>query len=152
METIKVKPVAIIGNCPANLTLESEIQIKGMNIENPSGNPICFLALSHFPVSTWQLQSGHRFFARASCPGCITDLDNENRVVFLLGHEDKWELSKVISEYLRLSKQVEEPEKALQLKTEAINHQNNREYPQALDKMIAALEVMKSTASSVEDL
>jgi hypothetical protein len=123
-----------------------------MNLENPNGNPICFLALSHLPVSTWQLQSGSRFFAHSSCPGCITDLDNENRVVFLLGHEDKWELSKTISEYLRLSKRYEEPEQALQLKTEAINHQNNREFPQALNKMIAALEVLKSTASSAEDL
>jgi len=151
METIRVKPVTIIGNCPANLTLESEVQIQGMNLGNPNGNPICFLALSHLPVSTWQLQSGSRFFAHSSCPGCITDLDDENRVVFLLGHEDKWELCKVISEYLQLSKQYEEPKQALKLKREAMQHQNHGEFPEALDKMKAALKEMQSAASSTED-
>lgn len=144
--TLKVKPVQIIGNCPASLSLEDEIQIVGMNLETPEGRAVCFLALSQIPLQTWQLQSGARFFAHASCPGCTSRLEEENRVVFLLGHADKWTLCQRISEYLLLSKQVSESDEAIQLKNAAIQHQNQGEFTEAAQKMASALEILNGEA------
>lgn len=143
METINVKAVEIIGRCPAGLTLGDVFQIEGMNLQNPEENPICFLAFSQIPLMVWQLQSERRFFSHASCPGCISQLDQENRVVFLLGHADKWELCQSISEYLRLSKRCKEPEAAKQLKEKAIQHQGREEYAQAAQKMEVALKELR---------
>ena len=143
MKTILLKPVEIIGHCPAELLLTDILQIAGMNLINPGQTKICFLAISHFPPSIWQLQSERRFFSHITCPGCITDLDQENRVVFLLGHEDKWDLCQVISEYLRLSKQYEEPERAIFFKEEAIRLQNQGLHPEALGLMKEAVEELK---------
>ncbi len=147
MRTINIRPVEIIGRCPAGLTLEDEFQIKGMRLENPKGSNLCFLALSHFPMMIWQLQSESRFFSHASCPGCIMRLDRENRVVFLLGHADKWELCQVISEYRRLCRERKEPETARRLKTDAIEYQNRGDYAKALQRMRAALEELKRIAT-----
>lgn len=145
MRTINAKPVQIIGSCPANLTSSDEFQIDGTKLENPGGSTICFLAISQIPIGQgiWQLQSEERFFSHVSCPGCITRLDQENRVVFLLGHSDKWRLCQVISEYLGLCKQYEEPEAARQVKEEAIQHQSRGEYSAAMQKMELALQELK---------
>jgi hypothetical protein len=142
MKTINIKPVQIIGSCPAGLTLADRFQIVGMRLENPGGSKICFLALSQIPIGQgiWQIQSEERFFSHVSCPGCIPNLERENRVVFLLGHADKWELCQIISEYLRLCKQHEEPELALKLKVVAIQQQDQGEYSAATQTMKAALE------------
>ena len=63
--------------------------------------------------------------------------------MFLLSHEDKWDLGQVISEYLRLCKRNREPEAARQLKEEAIRHQDLGEYAEATQKIKAALKELK---------
>lgn len=143
MKKVKITPVAFIGNCPANLDEEDEFQILGLNVENPGQHKLCFLAFTHFPIMVWQLQSEERFFSHASCPGCTSGMDEENRVVFLLGHADKWGLSQAISEYLSLLKRRREPEEAKLLKEEAIRHQERNEYTEASEKMHLALEIMR---------
>ncbi len=145
MKTIIIRPVQIIGNCPANLTVDDEFQIEEMRLENPKQSSLCFLALSQLPIGggIWQLQSEERFFSHCSCPGCILQLNQENRVVFLLSHADKWQLSQIISEYLRLCKAYGEPEIAKQFKEEAIQHQMRGEYLEAARKMETALTELK---------
>lgn len=147
MNTINIKPVLIIGDCPAGLTLNDQFQVEGMGVVNPEGSTLCFLAIAQMPVGqgVWQLQSGVRFFSHFSCPGCTSHLDAENRVVFLLGHADKWELCQHISEYLRLCKQYSEPEEAKQFKEAAILHQNRGEYAEATRQMELALQALKKT-------
>lgn len=147
METINIGPVEIIGGCPAGLTPGDEFQIEGMRLQNPKQNNVCFLALSHFPIMIWQLQSESRFFSHASCPGCISRLDRENRVVFLLGHADKWGLCQLVSEYLRLCRQHEETDAAGRLKAEAIELQNQGEFANAARKMEAAVEEMRDASA-----
>jgi hypothetical protein len=141
MDRIVVRPVQIIGTCPAGLMLEDGFQIDGMKLLNERGSTICFLAVGQLPIGqgVWQLQGGERFFSHLSCPGCTSDLAQENRVVFLLSHADKWELSQIISEYLRLCKQHGEPESARSLKEQAIRHQDRGEYAEATQKIKAAL-------------
>lgn len=146
MNSIKIKPIEVLGDCPAGLTLKDELRIAGMTLENPQGSEVCFLAVCHFPIAVWGLQAGERFFAHASCPGCTSDLASENRVVFLLGHQDKWELSQLISEYLRLSKKVVESESAQRRKAEAIALQNQGEYSQATEVMRSALKDLRRVA------
>jgi hypothetical protein len=145
MDAIRVKPVEIIGTCPAELTLDDGFQISGMKIRCCGEGAVCFLAVSQISIVplVWQLQSNERFFGHVSCPGCIVNLAQENRVVFLLSHEDKWELSQIISEYLRLCKRHGEPEAARRLRDEAIRHQNLGEYAETTQKMTAALKVLK---------
>ena len=148
MKTINVKPVELIGNCRANLTLGDEFQIRGMNLENPNQSNICFLALGHFPPIVSQLQSGNHFFAHVTCPDCLSRLDRENRVVYLLGHADKWELCQALSTYDRLCRQyAEEPEVARELRAVAIQYQDQGEYSKATQKMKAALEELKRVAA-----
>lgn len=145
MDTIRVKPVEIVGACPAELTLGDEFQIEGMKVRGCGEGAVCFLAVSQISILplVWQLQSGERFFGHVSCPGCTVDLAQENRVVFLLSHADKWELSQIISEYLRLCKQHGEPEPARSLKEQAIRHQDRGEYAEATQKIRAALAELK---------
>ena len=148
MKTILLKPFEVIGRCPANISPDNVLQIMGMNLVNPERHNTCFLALSHFPPMVWQLQSESRFFSHASCPGCTSELDQENRVIFLLGHEDKWDLCQVISEYLKLRQKVGETEHAVTLRDEAIRLQNRGEFSEALDPMRKALEELKRAANS----
>ncbi|MBN2002269.1 MAG: GNAT family N-acetyltransferase [Anaerolineae bacterium] len=141
MKRIVVKPTEIIGKCPLDLTTEDEFQIAGMRLENPANSTLCFQAISQLPIGqgVWQLQNEERFFSHVSCPGCTTDPDHENRVVFLLGHADKWDLCRLISAYLRLSKTCEEPEEALKLKETAIEQQDRGDYEAAAKTMRSAL-------------
>lgn len=152
MKIINVKPVELIGSCRAKLTLDDEFQIKGMNLENLRGSKLCFLALGHLPPIISQLQRGDQFFAHATCPDCLSRLDRENCVVFLLGHADKWALCQAISEYRRLCRHVQhvedpgrakEPETSRQLKIAAIRYQKQGEYSKAAQKMTAAVEELK---------
>lgn len=151
MRSITVKPAQIIGECPAHLTLDDAFQIDGMSLRNPHGNPLCFLAISHLPISTWQLQSEQRFFAHVSCPGCTVDPEKENRVVFLMAHGDKWRLALSISKYLALNRQVEEPEAARQLKEEAMEHQAQGDFEAAEAMMVEALAILEQHASDQPD-
>ena len=146
MKTISVKPVHIMGRCPANLTPDDAFEIEGMCLRNSRGSQICFLALSHFPMSIWQLQNESRFFSHVSCPGCISKPDEENRVIFLMGHKDKWELCQTISEYLAFCKRYVESDTAKLLKEEAIRLQNRGEYSEATQRMRVALQEMKRVA------
>ena len=148
MKTILLKPVEVIGRCPANLSPDDVLRIEGMNLVNPARHKTCFLAFSHFPPMVWQLQSESRFFSHASCPGCTSELEQENRVVFLLGHEDKWDLCQVISEYLQLRKHVGETKEVVTLRDEAIRLQNRGKHSEALDPMRKALEELKNAADS----
>ncbi len=150
MNKIKIKPVEFIGECPISLKMEDEFQINGMELENPNKSSICFASISQMPISIWQLQGGNRFFAHVSCPGCTTELENENRVVFLLGHVGKWALCQSISEYLRLSKRYGEPNNAQALKNSAIEFQDLGEFQQAESKMNSALHALQSFCTSEE--
>jgi hypothetical protein len=145
MKTINIKPVDIVGNCRANVTLDDQFQVEGVRLENPRQSNLCFLVLGHLPPIVQQLQSENHFFAHLSCPDCLSHLDQENRVVFLLGHADKWELCEAISEYDRLCREEceEESEIARQLKAEAIQSQKQGEYAKATQKMKAALQELK---------
>jgi len=147
MNIITAKPVQVIGNCPAGLTSDDEFQIDGLRLENPQGRRLCFLALSQFPLGqgVWQLQSGERFFSHVSCPSCMLRPTQENRVVFLLGHADKWELCQYISEYVALRQHHEEPEGARRAREEAMLYQDRGEYVAAAKKMAMALRALKST-------
>lgn len=142
MRTINIKPVDIIGTCPAGLTLADEFQITGMRLQSSRNSNICFLALSQMPIGQgiWQVQSEERFFSHVTCPGCILDPQSENRVVFLLGHQDKWELCQLISQYLRLCKTYEESESVMELKNLAMEQQNRKDYPAAGETMRAAVD------------
>jgi uncharacterized repeat protein (TIGR04076 family) len=144
MKTINVKPIEVIGNCRAQITVEDEFQIEGMRLMNPRQSNICFMALGHLPPIVSQLQSENHFFAHVTCPDCLARLDQENRVVFLLGHADKWELCRALSEYDRLCRQcAEEPEPASQLRVEAIQYQQEDEYFKAVHSIESALTELK---------
>lgn len=141
MKTIRVRPVEILGTCPAGLSSEDEFEIDGMNLIPAPDGKLCFLAFGHLPPSVWQLQSESRFFAHVSCPGCTAELEHENRVIFLLGHADKWELCQVISAYRRRLRDAEraESETALSLRQDAMQAQSAGDFDRALEKMKLAL-------------
>ncbi len=89
MKRIIVKPTRIIGQCPLGLTAEDEFQIEGMSLENPKSSKLCFLALTQLPTdrSVWQRRNEERFSFHISCPGCTSDPDHENCVVFMASDE-----------------------------------------------------------------
>lgn len=148
MKTINIKAVEIIGNCRANLSLDDAFQIEGMQLKNPNQCNVCFLALGHFPPVISRLQSGSHFFAHVNCPDCLSRLEQENRVVFLLGHADKWELCLAISEYCRLCRQCAgEPKRARHLSELALRHQHLGEFEEATEKMKEALAELKRVLS-----
>lgn len=151
MKIVNVKAVQIIGTCPAGLTTEDQFQIAEMNLENPLGSNICFLAMSQISIGQgiWELQADERFFSHVSCPGCTIRLDEENRVVFLLGQAYLWKLCQIISEYIRLCKQYQEPETAQSLKELSIRYQSQGDYQSATGKMEAALRELKQSISNM---
>ena len=102
------------------------------------------MALSLFPPNVTQLQRENRFLAHICCPDCVSSLEQEHRVTFLLGHADKWELCQRTSEYHRLCDESNgEPELAQRLRQEAIQHQQLGEYSLATEKMQEALETLQ---------
>jgi hypothetical protein len=148
MQTIHIQPVEFTGQCPAGLQPEDEFLIQGMSLKNPQGRKICFLAVSQLAPTIIQLQGESRFFSHAPCPGCTSQheagpLAQENQVTFLLGHAEKWDLCKAISEYRRLSQQVVEPEQAVIYKTEAVRLQSQGEWGEAEKKIKAAFQELK---------
>jgi hypothetical protein len=70
-------------------------------------------------------------------------MEEENRVVFLLGHSDKWPLCEVISEYMRLCRRVGESDAAARLRVEAIGHQDDQDFAAAELKMRLALKILR---------
>jgi hypothetical protein len=141
MQTIKVKPVRVLGTCPAGLTPVDEFQVEDMRLENPHGSRLCFMAVGQMPVGQgiWQLQAEERFFSHFTCPGCTSQLEQENRVVFLLGHADKWKLCCLISDYLALAKRVAEPVSACRAREAAMRCQEHGDFLQAEQQMETAL-------------
>ena len=143
MQTIKIKPVEMIGKCRAGITGDDEFQVTGMRLENPLQSNICLLATSFFPPTVKQLQRDHGFFAHVSCPDCVSSLETENRVTFLLGHADKWEYCKLASEYQNMCDGCpEEPELAQQLRLEASRYLELGAYVMAAEKMQDALDTL----------
>jgi hypothetical protein len=61
--------------------------------------PICYVAMSAFTDQVTQIQRHERVTSHLSCPGCCFDSSQENRVIFVLGSEDAWSLSKKFSKY-----------------------------------------------------
>lgn len=61
--------------------------------------PLCYIALSAFTQQVTEIRRRERVTSHISCPGCSSNLDQENRVVFVLGNEDAWNLSKKFSAY-----------------------------------------------------
>jgi uncharacterized repeat protein (TIGR04076 family) len=144
MRIIKVKPVEVVGHCRARLSAGDEFEIKGTRLENLQESNLCVLALGHFPPTVKQLQGGKHFYAHLTCPECLAREGQENRVVFLLGHADKWELCQAISEYRRLCRQLgKEPVIAGQLGLEATRYQKQGEYSKAALTMVAAVAELK---------
>lgn len=143
-QIINIKPVEIIGNCPAQLRLSDLIQIEDLKIINSQNCGLCFLALNHIPILIWKLQSNLSFFAHSSCPGCTLSLQAENRVIFLLGHRDKWDLCQYISEYRRLGRMYGESTDAKSLKEIAIQLQSKGQYLEATLQMEVALKELKN--------
>jgi len=78
--------------------MSDEIIIDGTIVRAVKG-PICYVAVSAFTAQVTQIQRRERVTSHLSCPGCGFDSDRENRVVFVLGSEDAWSLSKKFSAY-----------------------------------------------------
>ncbi len=144
MQTIKIKPVEIVGACRAGITPDDEFQINGMRLENPQHSNICLLALSFLPPTIRQLQRENKCFAHICCPDCVASLTEEHRVTFLLGHADKWEFCKLMSEYQALCGDcAQEPESAKQLRQEADHYLKLGVYTLATEKMQDALTTLQ---------
>lgn len=90
-------PSRILGTCPAGHQMGDEIVIEGMAVRALKG-PLCYVALSAFTCQVTQIKRG-RATNHLSCPGCVSDAGEENRVVFVLSSEEAWSLSKKYSAY-----------------------------------------------------
>jgi hypothetical protein len=75
-----------------------EMVIDGTIVRAVKG-PICYVAMSAFTDQVTQIQRGERVTSHLSCPGCCFDSSQENRVVFVLGSEEAWGLSRKFSAY-----------------------------------------------------
>ena len=78
-----------------------------------------------------------------TCPGCINDLNNENRVSYQLAFDENWKLGEVITKYYKLLKIHEEPKdaKKLRLLTEKYLIEPKIDYEFALRGMKTALKI-----------
>jgi len=146
MKPIRVKPVEIIGSCPINITKKDEFVIEGLQIKNPNRNKLCFLAISHLYYGIWGIQGNQVLINHTSCPGCITEIEEENRVSFRLGYKEHWELGKIITNYYSLLKNYSEPENAKKLRLAAEEHLfgEKMNYKIAFKTMKLAIKIMKS--------
>lgn len=95
---VRVGPSRIFGKCPAGYQMGDEFFIDGTVVQAVKG-PICYVALSAFTSQVTQIKKRGRVTSHLSCPSCSFNADQENRVVFVLGSEDAWGLSKKYSEY-----------------------------------------------------
>lgn len=98
MTKVRASPSRILGECPAGHQMDDEIVIDGTTVRAVKG-PICYVAMSAFTAQVTQIQRRERVTSHLSCPGCCFDSSQENRVVFVLGSEDSWSLSKRFSAY-----------------------------------------------------
>ena len=90
-------PSRIWGACPAGHQIGDEIAIEGMAVRAVKG-PLCYAALSAFTGQVTQIKRG-RATNHLSCPGCVSEPDQENRVVFVLSSEEARDLSIKYSAY-----------------------------------------------------
>jgi uncharacterized repeat protein (TIGR04076 family) len=95
---VLASPSRIFGVCPAGHQIGDEIAIEGTRVRAVKG-PLCYVALSAFTAQVRQIQRRERVTSHLSCPGCGCEADRENRVVFVLGSEDAWGLSRKFSAY-----------------------------------------------------
>jgi uncharacterized repeat protein (TIGR04076 family) len=94
---VLASPSRILGTCPAGHQIGDEIVIEGMVVRAVKG-PLCYVALSAFTCQVTQIKRG-RATNHLSCPGCWSDSDQENRVIFVLSSEEAWSLSRKYSAY-----------------------------------------------------
>jgi len=98
MTKVRVSPSRILGECPVGHQMGDEIIIDGTVVQAVKG-PICYVAMSAFTDQVMQIQRHERVTNHISCPGCCFDSNQENRVIFVLGSEEAWSLSKKFSKY-----------------------------------------------------
>jgi uncharacterized repeat protein (TIGR04076 family) len=94
---VLASPTRIFGECPAGHQIGDQVNIEGMTVRAVKG-PICYVALSAFTCQVTQIKRG-RATNHLSCPGCWSDPDQANRVVFVLSREEAWDLSLKYSAY-----------------------------------------------------
>ncbi len=153
---LRAEAVEVLGVCPAGLSVGEEFPVggagaDGLTVTPGAVRPVCVWAAGAFAPTVWQLRAGSRFFGHASCPGCTIDPAHENRVVFLLGHADKWDLCRLISEYLRLRRDHGEPPSAAALSTRAMAHQEGGDFAAAAEAMRQAVEALRWHFSERKD-
>ncbi len=95
---VRIGPSRIFGKCPAGFQINDEFIIDGTNVSAVKG-PICYVALSAFTAQVTQIQRQQRTTSHLSCPGCSFNKKQDNRVVFVLGSEETWNLSRMYSKY-----------------------------------------------------
>lgn len=95
---VRAGPSRIFGKCPAGHQIGDEFIIDGTIVQVVKG-PICHVAMSAFTDQVTQIQRCERVTSHLSCPGCGFHSTLDNRVVFVLGSEDAWQLSKKYSAY-----------------------------------------------------
>jgi uncharacterized repeat protein (TIGR04076 family) len=98
MARVLASPTRIFGKCPAGHQAGDELIIDGTTVRAVKG-PICYVAMSAFTDQVTQIQRRERATNHLSCPGCCFDSEQENRVVFVLGSEEAWGLSRKFSAY-----------------------------------------------------
>jgi hypothetical protein len=95
---VRASPSRIFGECPAGHQMDDEMVIDGTIVRAVKG-PICYVAMSAFTDQVTQIRRGERVTSHLSCPGCCFDSSQENRVIFVLGNEEAWGLSRKFSAY-----------------------------------------------------
>jgi hypothetical protein len=98
MNQVVASPSRIFGACPAGYCVGDEVLIDGTIVRATKG-PICYVALSAFTCQVGQIQRGERVTNHLSCPGCGSDLEHDNRVVFVLSNVQTRDLSVKYSAY-----------------------------------------------------
>ena len=116
---VTIKPIEILGTCPAGIGLDDETTISGMNVLTQPHQAVCFNLITQYTQAIWAIKKGWQNYFHASCPGCIKDLDNENRVICLIHDKERPEMGKLFTEYWRMRAERGETEKSKTLRTEA---------------------------------
>lgn len=98
MTKVRASPSRILGECPAGHQMGDEIVIDGV-VAHAVRGPICYVAMAAFTDQVTQIQRHERVTTHLSCPGCCFNSSQENRVIFVVGSDDAWSLSKKFSKY-----------------------------------------------------
>ncbi|MFW9922851.1 MAG: hypothetical protein ACFFDW_06125 [Candidatus Thorarchaeota archaeon] len=153
MKPIRVKPIEIIGECPLTISFCDEFYVEGTEIRNPRNSTLCLLSITHLYEGIWAIQGNQALIMHCSCPGCIKDLNKENRVSFMLGFEENWIVGEIINKYNKLLKKYKEPEdaKKLRLKAEAFLIGEKKDLEKALQGLKTALKMYKKCSGFVSD-